>query len=313
MQPMVPEMPRMSLRFMITGLVAALMLTSSACGDGRALPSEVEQETNVMSMRIDGDGGEALVIDPRTATLPVSSALMIKARITGPDGHVLPNARASWRSTDEAVLSVYPFPDSVRTDEGDDRAHVFARSAGTARVIASYGNVADTVTITVLARTIPVDSTPAPPPVDTIITPPPPGDTTIAPPPPPVDTIAPPPPPSAWPIVFDAVIDVSTAVDTTLLALWVREPVVGATVRVVQLPLRPTDVVPDGAARVSQPTLVGTAVTDTAGFVRITNIPMSRFRIEVQPPAGSAWEPGMAEYGPVGVATMYTRIRLPRH
>lgn len=254
--------------------VAMLALVSlAACSD---TPPATGSDTRRIALALDNSDGDALLLDPRTATMHVGFGMLIRAQITGADGQPIAGAQPNWRSTNESVVRLTPLPDSGFSDDGA-RVVAIAHGEGTALVIASFGGAADTATITVAPRQQDDSTGGVPAPV---------------------------------PARFELGLYVSTQVDTTLLALWKREPVPNATVRLVQLPLLPGDSVPGSAPQVTIQTLRATAVTDTAGFVVFSDIPMSRYRLEVQPPAGSAWVARNIEMGPPGVASVRLEARL---
>lgn len=261
---------------LLNATVATLALTAlAACSETSPITSG---DTKRVALSLDNSEGDALLLDPRTATLHVGYGMLISAQITGPDGQPVEGARPTWRSTDESVVKLYPLPDSGFVNDGM-RVSAAAFSEGTALVIASFGTAADTATITVAPRQ--VDST---------------GGV-----------------PAPAPARFEFGLYVSTEIDSTMLAIWKREPVPNATVKLTQLPLVVGDSVPEDAQQVSTPTLLGTAVTDEEGLALFNDIPMSRYRVEVIPPPGSAWEAKSFEFGPPLLASVRWEIRLKKN
>jgi ABC-type Fe3+-hydroxamate transport system substrate-binding protein len=87
-------------------------------------------------------------------------------------------------------------------------------------------------------------------------------------------------------------------------------PVVGASVRLLLLPLRAGDRVAPNAERYLTPDSVGVVVTDSSGLVGFYNIDVTRFRIEVRPPAGTALGAGSQEYAPPSGGTLHYEVSL---
>ncbi|HYW29932.1 MAG TPA: hypothetical protein VE869_00400, partial [Gemmatimonas sp.] len=142
-----------------------------------------------------------------------------------------------------------------------NRATVSAVGQGTALVIATYENVADTTTITVVPR---ADS----------------GRT------------APPPPPRAQAFNFTLrVVGLVTTSSGTPSDSGTRtlQALPGSTVTLTLLPTAQGDSVVTGVAPVTVATVFGTATTDATGTVRFTAVPATRYRVAVQAPAGSGW------------------------
>lgn len=264
-------------------LAAAVVAALAGCGDGEPPITTNNSQRVSLSLQNQTSDGGALMLDPRTATLHVGYGMLINVKITDASGQNVAGARPTWRSTNTNVVRVHVLPDSGFANDGT-RAAIAGVAEGSALVIASFGGAADTARISVAPAR--VDSSgnggnpggPVPVPND-----------------------------------FDVGIFVSTAFDSTMFALWRYEPVVNATVRLIRLPNLAADTLPAGVTGVSQPTLFKTAVADTAGFVLFRDVPMGRFRIEVVPPAGSAWEPWAFDYGPPYVANVRYHIQLQKN
>lgn len=270
-------------RHVLGGVMAASALVAvTGCSDGSSPgPAANETQRVTMSLQNENTDGGALVLDPRTATLHVGYGILIGVNITGPDGQPVDGATPSWTSTNPAVVRVDVLPDSGFANDGW-RASVAGVSEGTARVIAAYNGAADTAFITV-----------APARVDTTDGGGGGGSYEI-------------------PEKFQVGFYISTDIDSTLLAQWAREPVPNATVRLYRLPPSVNDSIPSGVPPVTEPTLFATVVSDTAGFVLIHQVPMGPFRVEVDPPAGSAWEPKVLTFSTPYLSSVRYEIRLPK-
>jgi hypothetical protein len=262
-------------------LVSAVGVFAACEEDSKLITSNDAQRVSLALQNQNTDGG-GLMLDPRTATLHVGYGMLITVNITDADGQPIPGARPTWRSTNPAIVRVTALPDSGISTDGR-RAAIAGVTEGSAMVIASYGTSADTAHISVAPARVDSSGTGGggrPVPV---------------------------------PNTFDVGIFVSTAFDSTMFALWRYEPVVNASVRLILLPREQGDTLPASVTSVTQPTPFKTLVADTAGFVVFRDVPMGRFRIEVTPPAGSAWEPWSYSYGPPYVANVRYHIQLKKN
>ncbi len=258
----------------------ALAFTLAACSDEPSNPSENNGDQVRLSVTGDTEDG-TLVLDPRTATLHVGYGMLVTATITNVSGQPIEGARPSWRSTNASIVAVTALPDTGSNSEGR-KASIRAIAEGTAMIIASRGVAADTAFVTV-----------APPRIDST------GHGGGA----PVPTAT----------EFELGIYVSTAFDSTLLAQWVREPVANATVKLYRLPPQPGDTIPVAVTPVNEPTLFQTAQTNAEGFVKITNIPMGPFRVEVTPPTDSDWEPKTVNFATPYFSSVRQELRLTKN
>jgi hypothetical protein len=236
-----------------------LGMTLAACSDSRSPTDGRAREPEALRITVDNSAGTAIAPTPRSATLEIGRGILLKAQVIDARGEAVAGAKATWRSTNSAVATVTALADSgLVSDNG--RAAVSSIAAGTTLIIASYEAVADTATITVARRT------------DSVTTPPP-------------------PPPPAAP-EFDLTVHVRGAVAIGMVGdsvLQRFDRLAGATVTLTLLPPLPNDSLPSGATPITSPTVVGTATTDAQGTVRFTKITSARYRVAVQPPAGSAW------------------------
>jgi hypothetical protein len=259
-------------------MMASVVVGLAACGDGKNSPAAIDGERVSLSLVKNNDGG-SLMLDPRTATMHIGYGIQVSVNITGPDGQPVAGAKPTWVSTDPSIVKVQVFPDSGLALDGK-RAAVWGVKTGTAKVIASYNGVADTAVITIAPAREDNSS----------------GGGTSQP----------------RPTSFEAGIYVSNAVDSTSLALWRREPIANATVRLIRLPLATGDTIPEGVSTVDTPTLFQTLQTDAEGYALFSNVPMGRFRVEVEPPPGSGWVARSFNYGPRWVSSIRFEVRLPK-
>lgn len=129
-----PRTPRASL----AALAGAALLLPGCGGDG---PTEPRNE---------GGGTPELSIEPREARITaIDDTQDFDANLTDADGTSLPDARATWSSTDTEVASVDS--DGVAT----------ALRAGFANVVASFEGVTDTVSLRVDPETTSLTVSPA--------------------------------------------------------------------------------------------------------------------------------------------------------
>lgn len=122
-------MVRSAARFRPLLLVGSLLLIAGCTGDGdgvRRLPLEPEASTGLLS------------VSPRVSSLGwIGATAQLTAQITGGDGAPAKGFKYTWRSLDEAVLTV------------DAAGRITAVTEGTARVVVTTQNLADTATVTV--------------------------------------------------------------------------------------------------------------------------------------------------------------------
>jgi hypothetical protein len=266
---------------LMTAFAGGLLL--AGCNDGTTPTDGSARAPDALRVSLDNSAGTALALAPRSATLMVGHGILLRANIVDAGGQPVAGAKASWRSTNSAVARVTPLADSgLVNDHG--RAAVSSIAPGTALIIATYENVADTATITVVPRT------------DSGATPPPPA------------------PPRAS--EFDLTVRVHGLVATGMVGdsiLQRLDPIAGAAVTVTLLPPLANDTTPTGGAPITSPTVVGTVVTDAQGNARFTKVTSARYRIAVQPPAGSPWTASSTEsaapYG--GTAQNHVVLRKP--
>jgi hypothetical protein len=258
-------------RGVIAALMPALTAALAACGDSATEPDDTPLAAGLVSIATDNSNGTAIAITPRSITLMQGFGTLMRAQVVTANGTIVTGARPSWRSTNTAVATVTPLPDSgVAANSG--RAGVAAVGLGTALIIASYEDRADTATVTVIART---DSGGTRPPGS-----------------------PPPAPPRAR--EFELTVRVmgishsTTPPDT----IGQREALAGARVTLTLLPLAAGDSVPAGVPRVTAPTVAGTLTTDAQGFVKFPKQAVTRYRLTVEPPAGTAWKATTMESGP---------------
>lgn len=107
--------------------------------------------------------------------------------------------------------------------------------------------------------------------------------------------------------VLTRVVTVGTSADGRSRVLT---PVVGAHVRLVLLPLKAGDRVAANVVRYLKPDSVGGVATDSSGLVGFYNIDVTRFRVEVRPPAGTVLRAGSQEYAPPAGGTLHYDIPL---
>ncbi|MEN8377006.1 MAG: Ig-like domain-containing protein [Gemmatimonadota bacterium] len=135
--------------FLSATLVAAL----AACSDGGEDADAFAPAFARGQQGGDRTGVRSLVVSPETASLSAGESLALQVTITDRKGAVSPD-RAAWTSTAQDVADV------------DGAGKVTAISAGSAAVVASWRNVADTAWITVTGGEDP----PPPPPPASLVT-----------------------------------------------------------------------------------------------------------------------------------------------
>ena len=270
-----PRVMRTVLAAVAGGMMLAACSNSDSPTDGSA------RAPDALRISVDNSAGTAIELAPRSATIEMGRGIFLKAQVVDAAGQPVPGAKASWRSTTTAVATVTQLADSgLVSDHG--RAAVSSIAAGTALIIASYEDVADTATITVVPRTDSGTPTPTPPRASEF-------DLTVR-----VQGLTP----------------TGTIRDSVLNRI---DPIPGATVTVTLLPPLPNDTLPPSATPITTPTLAGTGTTDAQGIVRFTKIPSARYRVAVQPPAGSGWQAASIESGAPywGPAQNYIWLRKP--
>jgi hypothetical protein len=259
-------------------MMAAGFAIAACSNESPTVVDELPRGT--LSISVDNSNGTALSLAPKSATLMVGYGTILKAQIADANGAAIAGAKATWRSTNTAVAVARTLPDSGLAID-NNRAAVAAISAGTAMIIASYENFADTATITVVPRTDTAPATQRPP----------------------------------RPTKFDLTVRVlgAQAIAGNPADSASRPPLVllpGSKVTVTLLPPRAGDTTTVGTTPVTSPTLAGTATTDASGTVKFTGLSIARFRIDVTPPAGSAWTATSLESGAPYWGTIYQDIWL---
>lgn len=229
---------------------------------------EVVQEVDLAS---------SLHVDPRTPQLQVGYGIILRARIVDANGNTVAGARPEWRSTQPSIVSTTPIPDSVGVDGA--RISIAGRAAGSAMVIATYNNLADTARVTVTART----------------------DTTIN------NGGGTQPPPYTRPTSFDATIIVRGFVQGADSSTSGTQLVPGTVVTLTRLPSTVGDSLPSGVTSVTTPTVFATLTVDANSQAIFRTVPQSRFRVNVAPPAGSGWQPSEFTYPPPQIGN-FTRL-----
>ena len=257
--------------------LASLLLV--ACSDSRTPTDAAARSAGALRVSVDNSEGNAISLAPKSATVMAGNGVLVRAQVVDAGGQPVAGAKATWASTNPAVATAMALPDSgLVSDHG--RAAVRGIAAGTAMIIASYENVADTATITVVPR---VDSVPSAP---------------------------------ERAREFDLTARVSALVPTGQVVrdsiLQRLDPIPGARVTVTLLPLLPGETVPAGVPRITTPTVAGTATADAQGTVRFTKLTGSRFRIDVEAPAGSAWKSASVEMGPPFGGTVHREMILQK-
>ncbi|MES2521319.1 MAG: hypothetical protein V4617_01380 [Gemmatimonadota bacterium] len=232
----------------------------SACGSDSPTNGNVKSPGTV-SISLDNSSGTALSLAPRSATLMQGFGILLQARVLDANGQPIASARPTWRSTNTAVFTVGALPDSGLLID-NNRAAVAAVGQGTALAIATYENLADTTTITVVPRTggNGGGGTPPPPRAQQF-------DLTLR-------------------VVGLVVTTASTPGDSGTRTL---QALPGSSVTLTLLPSTQGDSVATGVTPVTTPTVFGTATTDANGVARFTAVPAMRYRIAVQAPAASGW------------------------
>jgi hypothetical protein len=251
----------------------------ASCSDDRSPTDGSARAAGTLRVTVDNSEGSAISLAPRSATVMVGHGVLVRAQVVDASGQPVAGAQASWVSTNPAVATAMALPDSgLRSDHG--RAAVRAIGAGTALIIASYDKVADTATITVVPRT---DSVPTPP---------------------------------QRAKEFDLTARVTALVATGEVVrdsiLQRLDPIPGSRVTVTLLPLLPGETVPAGVTAITTPTVAGTATADAQGRVSFTKLTGSRFRIDVEPPAGSGWKAASVEMGPPFGGAVHREVMLQK-
>lgn len=243
-----------------------LVLFATACADKPPTQSAARADRIVVS--VDGADGSAS-LSQKSATLEYGHGVFLRAGLSDGSGKPIGTAKPTWRTTNPAVATVTPMADSVAT-EGVNRAAISSIGAGTALVIASFGNVADTATITVVPRT----------------------DTSSALP--------------VRPLKFDLTARVIALVSPGDPLTRVTQIVPGATVTMTLLPTLPGDTLPPNATRFTREWELAPVVADNSGLVRFYNIDATRYRLRVVPPAGSPYSPVVLDFAAPRYPTIYT-------
>lgn len=246
-------------------LATTVAVTACARGDdGGALTNQSLTTMRTLSVAVEKVEGSAVEVAPKSATLPYGTGLFLKAQIRDGAGALVPGARATWRTTNAAVAIVQALADSgLVSDHG--RAVVSSIAPGTAMIIAQYESVADTARVTIVPRVDTVTPTPRPAA---------PRDFTLA-------------------VTVRGVLPIRPGLDSANSV----QTLAGAGVTLTLLPALPNDTLPPNGVAVTTPTVVGTVVADANGVARFERQPAARFRISVQPPAGSDWVAQTLEFG----------------
>lgn len=238
-------------------LSAALL---AACGDGS--PTTAAQRTaGRVQLSVSAATGRSVVASPRTTALQPGSSVIIRATVTDASGLTIASARPSWRTTNSAVLSSQSLPDTMGPG-----VLVTALGVGKALVIASFEGISDTASVNVVSA------------IDSVLSNPPPGGYL---------------PPKTF--ALKVAVQGSGAGNTSGDTL--STPLPGSKVTLVQLPLIAGDSLPSGVTPVSQPTTIGTVTADASGVALFNDVPQSRFRVDVVPPAGSSWKATSVTWG----------------
>ncbi|MBL0937807.1 MAG: hypothetical protein IBJ03_02870 [Gemmatimonadaceae bacterium] len=255
----------------------------SACSDSP--PTAGNSQPLNIQLTISDVSGESVRVDPRTATLESGYGAIISVAILDAAGNPVPGAKPAWTTSDANIATVAPFPDSSFASTVSNnvlRAAVAGRAPGQAMIIASYQGQADTARFTI---------TPAR-----------------------QDTSGP--GPVTRPTRFELTARVSgldmapqSGQDTTR---WVLTNISGAIVRFVQLPPLAGDTLPPVGTPVSTPTLIATATTGSDGRFTLPDMPVARFRLEVQPPASSSWAARTFEYSAPYSSTLKLELQLSK-
>lgn len=249
-------------------LTTALTFASLALGAcGSDSPTDgAPRPAGALRLSVDTDrSGNAISLAPKAGTIALGQGLILKAQIVDAAGQPIPGASAEWSSTDNAVARVTKMADSgLVSDHG--RAVVTSIATGTAKIVAKYEDVADTATVTIVPR--PGGGTPGTP--------------------------------AERAREFDLTVRVQGVLQTNAAgdSASRHQVLPGSTVTVTLLPLRQGDSVATGTTPVTAPTVVGTKTADANGTVVFPKLTVSRYRIEVQPPAGSTWMAATNEYSP---------------
>lgn len=258
---------------------SAVLVAMSAAACGSDTPTRGTPALAALSLAIDNANGAAVALTPDSIALVLGHGTFLQARILDASGAPIPGAKATWRSTNTAVAQVTPLADSgLVADHG--RAAVTSIASGTALVIATYEQIADTAKVTILPR---------------------------------VDSVATTPSPRAR--QFDLTVRVQGVLATSATmpdSASRHQPLPGAQVTLTLLPLRQGDSVATGVTPVTSPTVVGTVTTDAQGVARFGGVAASRYRIAVQPPSGSSWTGTTSEFGPPYWAQMFNEMWLRR-
>lgn len=226
------------------------------------------------------DPTSLILIDPRNPRLDVGFGLIMRARLVDAAGHTIVGARPTWRSSQPSIATTNPLPDSVGAD--GTRVAVGALAVGQSLIIASYNSLADTARLTVVAKT-----------------------DTVAPP-------SPPTPPYVRPTTFNATIIVRGFVSAADSATNGTQLIPGTVVTLTRLPSVAGDSLPPGVTPVTTPTLFGTQTVNANSQVTFENVPQSRFRVEVVPPASTTWQRSEFTYPPPQIATYTRTVTLHR-
>lgn len=242
-------------------LILAGTLLAGGCGERTA--TDATRLATRVQLTVSAASGKSVVATPHTVALQPGSGVIMRATVTDASGKTVPGARPTWRTTNSAVLGTQALPDTMGPG-----VLVAALAVGKALVIASYEDVADTSTVSVVAA------------IDSVISNPPPGGYV---------------PPKTFTLKVSVngsgVGGGSSSSDT------LSTPLPGARVTLVLLPPVAGDSLPSGVSPVSQPTTVGTVTADASGVALFNDVPQSRFRLDVVPPSGTTWKATTVTWG----------------
>ena len=244
---------------------AGLAVLATACADKP--PTQAASPPDRLVVSIYGSEGTAS-LSQKSATLEYGRGIFLRAGLSDGSGKPI-SAKPTWRTTNAGVAIVTAMADSVPA-EGVNRAAITSIGPGTALIIASFGTVADTATITVVQRT----------------------DTSTALP--------------VRPLKFNLTVRAIALVAPGDSAHRVTQLLPGARVTMTLLPTLPGDTLPPDATRFTREWELAPVVADNSGLVNFYNIDVTRYRLRVEPPAGSPYAAAVLEFAAPRYSTMFT-------